>query len=748
MSASKSVGTNLEIWGGVECTVNRVGNSYYDQLERSGHALRTSDIDRLAELGVTKVRYPLLWERTAMKSPQSFDWSWADDRLARLRRLNLTPILGLLHHGSGPRYTSLLDPEFPVKVTAYASAVARRYPWVNYYTPINEPLTTARFSCLYGHWYPHAQDPLLFARAALAQVRAIVLAMRSIRAVKPDARLVQTEDIGKTVSSTTLKYQAEFENERRWLTYDLLAGKLTSEMPMWDYLRWVGIDEDELKWFQDNPELPDVLGINHYVTSERFLDERISRYPSELAGGNGRHRYADVEAVRVCAEGVSGPKGIIKEVWERYRLPVAITEAHLGCTREEQLRWGMEVWRAARELRNDNVAVRAVTFWSAFGAFDWNSLLTRNENSYEPGIFDLRSPKPRPTALAMMVKSLASSASYDHPVLDSPGWWRRLDRLCYPPVVHKEQRVPASLTGNSEYGEARRPIIITGATGTLGQAFARICERRGLAYYLLTRQDMDIAEQRSVEETLDDLQPWAVINAAGYVRVDDAEKEPDQCWRENVTGPANLGRACAERGIALVSFSSDLVFDGRKGDFYTESDAVSPLNVYGRSKAEAEDILMTRSPASLIIRTSAFFGPWDKANFVHAVLESLRKNLPFTAAANLTISPTYVPELVDTTLDLLIDNETGIWHVANSGSTTWAEFARLVATRAGYAPSLIKARPSHAMGLTAMRPSFSGLASERSNIMRALPDAVESYFAHTQPVELNKSRGADASGYE
>ena len=739
----------LELWSGVECTVNRVGNDYFDQLERSGHSLRLSDIDRLADLGITKIRYPLLWERLAPASLHSIDWSWSDERLERLQQRSLTPIVGLVHHGSGPRYTNLLDRAFPEKLETYASAVATRYPWVNHYTPINEPLTTARFSCLYGHWYPHATDPLLFARAVIAQSRATVLAMRAIRRANPDARLIQTEDIGKTFSTATLHYQAEFENERRWLTYDLLCGRLSPDTMMGDHFLWLGIAEDDLKWFQDNPETPDTLGINHYVTSERFLDHRISRYPVECVGGNGRHRYADVEAVRVCSEGVAGPKAIIREVWNRYQLPVAITEAHLGCSREEQLRWATEVWTAAKDLKHDKVDVRAVTFWSSFGAFDWCNLLTRNENSYESGIFDIRAPQPRPTLLATMIRSLASDGEFDHPVLDSPGWWRRLERLCYPPVAHKNERVPGSLSSNNEMGQACRPLLITGATGTLGQAFGRICERRGLAYFLLSRQGMDIAAAESVEQVLDQLQPWAVINAAGYVRVDDAEREPDRCWRENVTGPANLARACAERGISLVSFSSDLVFDGRKGKLYTESDAVAPLNTYGRSKAEAEDILMTVCPKSLIIRTSAFFGPWDRANFVNGVLDTLRRNVAFSAASNLTVSPTYVPDLVDATLDLLIDNESGIWHVANSGALSWADFARLIATRAGYSPALIKGRPSHALGLAASRPLFSGITSERTNMMRPLPEAVESYFANTLPgFVLDRSHGYDASGYE
>src|SRR5206468_12353573 len=111
---------------------------------------------------------------------------------------------------------------------------------------------------------------------------------------------------------------------------------------------------------------------------------------------------------------------------------------------------------------------------------------------------------------------------------------------------------------------------------------------RGLPHQLRTRQGMDIATPEAVETGLDALQPWAVVNAAGYVRVDDAERERERCFRENVEGPAVLAAACARRGIPLVTFSSDLVFDGRKQDPYVESDPVAPLNVYGSSKAKAE----------------------------------------------------------------------------------------------------------------------------------------------------------------
>ena len=287
MSLTPHEARRPELWAGVECTVNRVGDRYHDQLERGGHARRVEDLELLAWLGAKAVRYPVLWERTAPDASGEIDWAWADERLRRLRELDIKPVVGLVHHGSGPRHTSLVDPDFPVKLAAYARAVAERYPWVEDYTPVNEPLTTARFSGLYGLWHPHGRDDRTFARALLTQLRGVVLAMRAVRRVNPSARLVQTEDLGRTYGTPRLAYQAEFENERRWLTFDLLAGRIRREHPMWHYLRWLGIEERELAWFAENRCAPSVVGVNYYVTSERFLDHRVGRYPAHTHGGNG-----------------------------------------------------------------------------------------------------------------------------------------------------------------------------------------------------------------------------------------------------------------------------------------------------------------------------------------------------------------------------------------------------------------------------------------------------------------------------
>jgi dTDP-4-dehydrorhamnose reductase len=717
----------LEVWAGIECTVNRVGERYFDQLTRNGHAERCDDLDRIAALGVRAMRYPVLWERVAPHGVEHADWRWTDERLCRLRELGIRPIVGLVHHGSGPRGTSLLDPQWPERLAEFAGAVARRYPWVTDYTPVNEPLTTARFSALYGHWYPHATDDVSFARAFLTQCEGVRAAMRAIRAVTPDARLVQTEDLGKTYSTPALAYQAEMENDRRWATFDLLAGRFSRESHMWWFLRRSGqLAEHELASFADDPCVPDVIGVNHYLTSERFLDTRRARYPRHTHGGNGRHRYADVEAVRVLAEGPAGPYALLRETWERYGMPIAVTEAHLGCTREQQLRWLAEVWSAAERLHGEGAEVRAVTAWSALGAFDWNSLLTRDDGHYEPGIFDVRGPTPRATALAGAVADIAAGRAPSHPAAAGPAWWRTPQRLIYPPVRARGRQ--AARDAHAVPEREARPVLVTGATGTLGRAFARLCAERGLAHRVTSRAELDVTDARQVREVLDRVRPWAVINTAGYVRVDDAEGDRDRCFRENVDGPAHLAAACAERGVRLLTFSSDLVFDGRQQVPYVESDDVSPLNVYGESKAEAERRVLALLPDALVVRTSAFFGPWDDHNFVTIALREVGAGRPFLALDDAHVTPTYVPELVHAALDLLIDGDSGIRHLANADPVSWYELACRAVQRAGLDATLVVPQPLSAAALPARRPRYAALGTTHGRLLGGVENAICQYL--------------------
>lgn len=704
--------SGLELWAGPECTVNRVGDVYRDQLEETGFAARLDDIDRLASVGVRRVRLPLLWER--LDQAGDTGWQWAQQRVERLRELGIGCIAGLLHHGSGPAPVNLLHPEFAERLARHAFDVASRFPGIGDYTPVNEPLTTARFSGLYGVWHPHACNDTDFVRMLLNQVDGVRRSMNAVRMLNPAARLVQTEDLGFTHATPELQYQAVFENQRRWLTFDLLFGRVDRHHPLWRYLLRHGAGEHELMSWVEQPCAPDLVGINHYVTSQRFLDDRTSHYPEAMHGGNRRHRYVDVETVRVHGAQLDGVQARLEEAWRRYGTPVALTESHLGCTREEQMRWFHQCWLAAQNARRAGADVKAVTAWAAFGTWDWNSLVTRRDGRYEAGLWDVRAAQPRTTALAELARQVARGEAPDHPVLEGAGWWQRAMRHLYP-THGAEHCLP--MRG--------RPLLIVGGHGTLARGFAHLCHLRGLPYRLLSRAELDIADEDSVQVAFDRWQPWALVNAAGYVRVDDAEHDPRQ-WRDNVDGPRLLARQCARHGVRFVTYSSDLVFDGRKPAPYVESDLPRPLNAYGRAKAHAERCVLWMNPEALVVRTAAFFGPWDRHNFVTRGLNALRRGERWQACPACVVSPTYVRDLVMSSLDLLIDGETGIWHLANRGALSWHEFATLAAQAAGLDATLIDAvSPAGA----AARPHRVVLDSERGQLMPSLDDALSRYLA-------------------
>jgi dTDP-4-dehydrorhamnose reductase len=714
----------LELWAGVECTVNRVGEHYFDQCHFSGHDQRLEDLNRFAALGIRCLRYPVLWEKNAPRTLEAPQWNESDRRLNRLRELGIRTIAGLLHHGSGPRYTSLADVHFPEKLARYAGMVAERYPWIDAYTPVNEPLTTARFSGLYGVWYPHATEDKTFIRCLLNECRGTVLAMKAIRRINPNAELVQTEDLGEVTGTPKLQYQVTFENDRRWLSFDLLTGRVNKQHPLWRYLRRHGVTEPELRWFQENTCVPNVIGINHYVTSSRHLDENLESYPTNTHGGNGLHAYADVETVRVVGMPYKGFKEFLRQTWDRYHLPIAATEVHIGAHREQQIRWFNSVWRSANELAAEGVNVRAVTAWSLLGSFDWNCLVRRCDGFYESGVFDARGPQPRQTALAGMLRSLSKTGHYSHPVLQSPGWWETPGRAHYGPQLEvnaPDIHLPATPKTSDN------PILIVGKNGTLGKAFARVCESRHINYRIVARSEMELSDSGSVAQGIEKLRPWAIINAAGYVRVDEAEQDVRACFRDNVVGADILARTARERNLPFLSFSSDLVFDGQASQPYTEDSPVRPLNVYGSSKAAAERQILLFHPRALVVRTSAFFGPWDEYNFVTQTLRRLMEGQPVFAADDTVISPTYVPDLVETCLDLLIDEESGIWHLVNAGETTWKELAVRAAKAAGLNADLIEGRPMSQLSPQAKRPLFSALASERGQLLPPLETAINKY---------------------
>lgn len=694
----------LELWGGIECTVNRIGTSYHDQIARAGHPGRLSDIDRLADLGIRRLRYPLLWERIQPDQQIAPDWSALAPHMARLRERAVAPIAGLVHHGSGPRDANVLDPAFPARLAAYARRVAIQYPWVDMWTPVNEPVSTARFSGLYGLWHPHHQADTSFVRILLHECRGIVEAMEAIREIIPDAQYFHTDDMGAITATPTLAYQAAFENERQLLALDLLAGRVTRAHPLFNYLRRFGATSRELEWFGEHAMLPDVVAADYYPTSDRHLDERCSHYPDTVIGGNHRHRYVDI-ATSTLPGWSPGFDALIQRLWMRYHRPIAIGELHRGGSRETQLRWLRAGWDAATRASETSAVVRAVTCWALLGTFDWNDLCRSERGYYESGAFDIRSGTPRPTALAAAITSLAQSGSFHHPAAAAS---------------HTPSSV-YSATAATAFGST---IMIVGARGTLGRALAARCRERKLAFVNLSRDELDIVESLQVADAIERVKPWAVINASGYVDVAMAEREPERCRSVNVTGALNLAVACERFGSQLVSFSSDLVFDGAADRPYLESDQPAPVGVYGRSKFESEVGVLEAFPDALVVRTSAFFGSDDDANFVVQTLRRLRSRTPSGASAAI-VSPTHVDSLADAVLDLVIDGADGIWHLASPASISWYDWARKIAELARLDTSLVFEADAVAPHLIGRRPSYTALGTERGLLLPSFDESLE-----------------------
>jgi dTDP-4-dehydrorhamnose reductase len=554
------------------------------------------------------MRFPVLWERHEQTEGAAIDWTWTDKRLKQLSNHSISPIAGLVHHGSGPSFTNLGRESFARGLARYAGQVAKRYPWLEYYTPVNEPLTTARFSGLYGLWYPHHRSDFGFCTMLLNQMKGVVLAMQEIRKVNPDAKLIQTEDLGKTYSVPSLEYQASFENDRRFLSFDLLCGKVNKDHPLWDFFIRSGIREKSLEFFQDNPCPPDIMGLNYYVTSERFLDDRLDLYPRHMHKGNWLDKYVDIEAVRIDHGQPSGLRHLLQDVQERYDIPIAITEAHLNCTREEQLRWFKEIWDTCCSMNNEGSRIKGVTAWSLFGAFGWNKLVTTCDGEYEPGVFDLRGPVPRPTALAQLIRSLSTTKDFTHPVLAQKGWWHRQDRF-----AHKHRRVEL------QENDANKPVLIIGNDGPLLKTFEAICKCRALSCRLLLPTDYGLSFEESVKEAIKKYGSWALI---------DATNEP-----QSTKDRTFLAALCSRQKIKFMALSND---EAKRSPEETDASA-------------------------LIIKAGKLFSAYDSDNVIcHEAKLNEDEALLHTQGAAFT----YIPDLVNVSLDLLIDEEKGTWNLA------------------------------------------------------------------------------------
>ncbi|HLV00102.1 MAG TPA: dTDP-4-dehydrorhamnose reductase [Acidobacteriota bacterium] len=249
-------------------------------------------------------------------------------------------------------------------------------------------------------------------------------------------------------------------------------------------------------------------------------------------------------------------------------------------------------------------------------------------------------------------------------------------------------------------------IMITGATGMLGQALARSFQAEHHVHALSSR-DLDITQRSAVEATVKRIQPDVILHAAAYTRVDDAERDQESAYKVNALGTANIAAAGFRIGARVVYYSSDYVFNGSQRRPYREWDPPAPINEYGRSKLAGENLLRDLHPRHLIIRTSWLFGPGGK-NFVNRIIQLAGERDELKIVDDQRGCPTYTPDLAAATLELVKRGSLGTYHVTNSNDCSWFEFAGEIVTKAGLNVHL-DPTDSKTFAAPAPRPAFSVL---------------------------------------
>ena len=261
-------------------------------------------------------------------------------------------------------------------------------------------------------------------------------------------------------------------------------------------------------------------------------------------------------------------------------------------------------------------------------------------------------------------------------------------------------------------------ILITGSHGQLG---CELVKQAGLLNYNILGLDLphfNITDYKQVKNSLEGFHPSLIINAAAYTKVDQAETETELAFAVNKNGTANLAEICAQADIPLIHISTDFVFNGKKGAPYTETDPVSPINVYGKSKAEGERQIRSILKKHIILRTSWLYGAYG-LNFVKTMLNLAKKEVSIKVVADQYGSPTSATDLAEAVLTIAssfrnrAQTDWGTYHYAGLGVTTWYGFAKSIFETARKYDSMgiINLEPVTTSGypVKARRPAFSAL---------------------------------------
>jgi len=254
-------------------------------------------------------------------------------------------------------------------------------------------------------------------------------------------------------------------------------------------------------------------------------------------------------------------------------------------------------------------------------------------------------------------------------------------------------------------------ILVLGHKGMLG---SDLMLRLAAAHDVtgLDIGDFDITAGDDCARVIAEYSPKVVINAAAYTNVDGCEADRERCFAVNAGGVKNMALACRGRGIRIVHFSTDYIFDGRKKTPYVETDPPAPLNVYGASKLEGERFLEAFSDHWLLIRTAWLYGRNGK-NFVKTILEKTSVVKTIDVVDDQIGAPTYSWDLAAAVQLLIEGGQEGIYHLTNRGHCSWYKFACKILLYAGKTD--VTVRPIHSQGLErpAVRPAWSVLSSRK-----------------------------------
>jgi beta-glucosidase/6-phospho-beta-glucosidase/beta-galactosidase len=362
---------------GFECTT--FPQSGMDELELTQHdRFWGSDLLAAARAGCTTIRYGIRWN-VVNPSPRAWDWSTVDGPMQLLRDLGIEPVVDLFHFGV-PTWLSdgVMTPIFPDFQAELCSRFARRYPWVRWYTPTNEPYIMAQCGGEIAARFPFRRGPRNFVTALRNVARGLCEGWAEIRAERPDARLMisDTCEYHHALDGGEAERRAELMNERRFLMHELYAGRVTPAHRFWPWLLEHGMDRWDLDWFQEHPAPLDVVGLDYYPHSEH-------QYRLDADGGV-------IDETRPL-EQQCGPAELVRQYHARLGRPLVFAET--GAPGEDDVKeaWLARLVAAAREVRGAGVPLIGITWWGLIDQVDWGTGLRRFRHQIDPtGLYALR----------------------------------------------------------------------------------------------------------------------------------------------------------------------------------------------------------------------------------------------------------------------------------------------------------------------------------------------------------------------